>query len=332
MVLIIILVFTLLLTASVATFTRQAVVDTAISKNRDQRAQAEALARGGIELAKALLLEDKLREDGLALDTEQDLWAQVGQIGAIELEDGSRLRIAIEDTSTRLNLNAVIGGQGEDGRPNDNAEALLREVLDKIIEEMDIPPGEKALYDREDLVGNLIDYVDVNEDKHFGGYEASVYDLRDDLREPPNRPLLSVDELRAVEGYDSRLVEALRPYVTVYPYAGETGVNLNTAPPHVLALLYFDDGVELNLAREETIRQILKERQEGKFLCGGQSSEDCTPIGEIVDNEIFPPPSYESFVFTIVAEARVGEVTRSIEAVVDRKEAPTLRLLSWRVL
>ena len=126
--------------------------------------------------------EDKLREDGLALDTEQDLWAQVGQIGAIELEDGSRLRIAIEDTSTRLNLNAVIGGQGEDGRPNDNAEALLREVLDKIIEEMDIPPGEKALYDREDLVGNLIDYVDVNEDKHFGGYEASVYDLRDDLR------------------------------------------------------------------------------------------------------------------------------------------------------
>ena len=73
-------------------------------------------------------------------------------------------------------------------------------------------------------------------------------------------------------------------------------------------------------------------RQEGKFLCDGQSDDDCTPIGEIVENEIFPPPSFESYVFTILAEARVGEVTRSIEAVIDRKEAPNLRLLSWRVL
>ena len=205
-------------------------------------------------------------------------------------------------------------------------------MLDKIIDEMDLPPGEKALYDREELVGNLIDYVDKNEERFNGGYEEATYDFREDMRGPPDRPLLSVDELRAVEGYDSRLVEAMRSYITVYPYAGETGVNLNTAPPHVLALVYFEGGTELELAKEQTIRQMLRVRQDGKFLCDGQSSDDCTPIREIVDNQIFPPPSYESFVFTIEAEARVGEVTRTIQAVVDRKEAPELRLLSWLVL
>ena len=333
MILMIVLVFALLLTAAVATFTRRAMVDTAIARNRDYRAQAEALARGGIELGKALLLEDKLgSEENGKLDTHDDLWAQIGQQPPIELENGGRLRIQIEDTSTRLNLNAVIGGQGEDGQPNPKAETLLADVLEKIIDEMPIPPGEKV-YDQSELVVNLIDFVDKDDERLSGGREEDAYDRRGDVAGPPNRPLLSVDELRRIEGFDAKLVDAMRPYVTVYPYAGSTGVNLNTAPPHVLALLYFDDGVELNLAKEDTVRQILRARQEGNFLCGeSQSSENCTPIGEIVTNEIFPPPAYESHVFTILAEAQVGEVTRSIEAVVDRKQAPDLVLLSWQVL
>jgi general secretion pathway protein K len=333
LILMVVLVFALLLATSVATFTRRAVVDTAISRNRDARAQAEALARGGVELAKALLLEDILQDENSAtpgLDTHDDLWAQIGE-QVIELEDGARLRIRIEDVTTRLNINAVIGGQGEESQANDNAEPLLAAILEKIIDEMPYPPGEKV-YDQSELVENLIDYVDGDDERLSGGEEESVYDYRPDLAGPSNLPLLSVDEIRNVEGFDSKLVEAMRPYVTVYPYAGDTGVNLNTAPPHVLALLYFDDGVELNLAKEEVVRQILRVRQEDGFVCDGQSAEGCTPIGEIVTNDIFPPPTYQSNVFTIVAEAQVGDVARSIEVVVDRKQAPQLVLLSWRVL
>jgi type II secretory pathway component PulK len=135
-----------------------------------------------------------------------------------------------------------------------------------------------------------------------------------------------VDELRRVEGFDAKLVDSLRPYLTVYPFVGESGINPNTAPPHVLALLFFDDGVDLRLAPESTVRDILRIREEGGLLCGeAQSDETCTPIREIVTNAIYPP-------FTVVAEARVGDMRRSIEAVIDRREAPDTLLLSWRVL
>jgi type II secretory pathway component PulK len=142
-----------------------------------------------------------------------------------------------------------------------------------------------------------------------------------------------VDELRRVEGFDAKLVDSLRPYLTVYPFVGESGINPNTAPPHVLALLFFDDGVDLRLAPESTVRDILRIREEGGLLCGeAQSDETCTPIREIVTNAIYPPPSFASDVFTVVAEARVGDMRRSIEAVIDRREAPDTLLLSWRVL
>jgi len=45
-----------------------------------------------------------------------------------------------------------------------------------------------------------------------------------------------------------------------HPYALGAGINLNTASPHVLALIFSDDGVDLRLAQEETIRAILEVR------------------------------------------------------------------------
>jgi hypothetical protein len=101
----------------------------------------------------------------------------------------------------------------------------------------------------------------------------------------------------------------------------------------VLALLFFDDGVDLRLAPEDTVREILSVRQEGGLVCGEeQSAEGCTPIRQIVENAIFPPPSFHSDVFVVTAEVRVGAVRRSIEAVLDRSEGAAPLLLSWRAL
>jgi hypothetical protein len=51
-----------------------------------------------------------------------------------------------------------------------------------------------------------------------------------------------------------------------------------------------------------------------------------------VTNAIFPAPSYSSDIFTVTAEARVGDVARRIEAVLDRTDGSAPRLLSWRAL
>ena len=61
-----VLILALLLSTAIITFTRRAIVDKMIATNRNATAQAEALARGGVQLAMALVLEDVL------LDAESD--------------------------------------------------------------------------------------------------------------------------------------------------------------------------------------------------------------------------------------------------------------------
>lgn len=329
-VLLVVLFFALLLTSSIATFTRRATVDAMIARNRESAARAEALARGGVRLATALLLADRLREaaEQQAMDSQRDQWARAGEV-EIETGGGATLRLKIEDAGARLNLNALFDFD-EGGLLDERTDLLLHDLLEKVIDEMPIPPGEK-LYDPAELAANLIDYVDEDDVRQRGGSEDAYYQRQEPPYRAANRALLSVDELRLVEGFDGELVEALRPYVTVYPYARGGGINLNTAPPHVLALLFFDDGVDLRLARETTIREILKVRQAGDLICPeGQEGEGCVPIREIVVNPVYPPPTFSADVFTVLAEARIGDVHRSVEAVIDRSQPEAPQLLSWR--
>jgi type II secretory pathway component PulK len=337
-VLLVVLFFALLLASSVTSFVRRATVDAMISRNREAAARADALARGGVRLAGALLLEDRLREGAgasLPLDTHLDPWAQGLEI---ETEDGARLVVRVEDTGARLNLNALFAVD-EAGlvAAKESAEPFLVALLEKVIAEIPRPPGEKS-YEARELAGNLIDFVDSDDVRVQGGAEDDWYQEQEPPYHPPNQPLLSVEELRLVEGFDAELVEALRPYVSVYPHAPGgcdresvgCGINVNTAPPHVLALLYYDDGVELRLAPEEVVRQILELRDKGEAVCpGSESEEGCTPIGAFVTNAIFPPPTFGTELFVVRSEAQVGEVRRSIEAVVDRSQGVELRLLSW---
>jgi general secretion pathway protein K len=329
-VLLVVLFFALLLTSSIATFTRRATVDAMIARNRESAARAEALARGGVRLATALLLADRLREVGeeQAMDSHRDLWARAGEL-EIEAGGGATLRLQIEDSGARLNLNALFDFD-EGGLLDEQTELLLHELLQKVIDEMPIPPGEK-FYDVRELAANLIDYVDEDDVRQRGGGEDAYYQRQDPPYRAANRALLSLDELRLVEGFDGELVQALRPYVTVHPYARGAGINLNTAPPHVLALLFFDDGVDLRLAREDTIRDILEAREAGNLICPeGQDSVDCIPIRDIAVNAVYPPPTFSADVFTVLAEAQIGEVRRSVEAVIDRSQPSAPQLLSWR--
>jgi general secretion pathway protein K len=356
-VLVVVLFFALLLASTVATFARIALIDHMTIRNRDSRARADALARGGIRLAEALLLEDKLADASAAqpapaaggakpaptgaagkpgtaaapggLDHTDELWARVSGV-PMTFEDGSTLRLEIEDVAARLNLNACVVVD-DSGVADPKSTELLTRLFAKVIGDI-TRPNEKSHYDPAELAANLIDYIDKDNVRQNGGPEDDAYQKRNPPARPANQPLLSVDELRHVEGFDARIVDALRPYVTVYPYVGG-GINPNTAKPYVLSLLFFDDEVQRRLADEETIRSILKIRKEGGFVCGeGQSAEGCTPIRSIVTNAIFPEPRYTSDVFQITAVAQVGEVVRRVEAVIDRSEGATPQLLSWRVL
>ncbi|HKJ24806.1 MAG TPA: hypothetical protein VKB65_08305, partial [Myxococcota bacterium] len=104
-VLIIVLFFVLLLTTAVATFVRRAAVDGLVAYNRDAARQAEALARGGVELAKALLIEDRMREtlSQLRVDSSDELWSLAAS-SPLPVGDGAVLHLQLLDSGARLNL------------------------------------------------------------------------------------------------------------------------------------------------------------------------------------------------------------------------------------
>lgn len=341
-VLLVVLVFALLLTSSVATFVRRSTVDTLIARNLDARSEADTLARGGLLLARALLTEDRLQELDESRpvgETHLEAWARVSEY-PLSTEDGATLRLRIQDAGARLNLNSLFAAE-ETGAwvVREESFEFLAQVLAKVIDELPVEPGQKN-YDAAELAENLIDFVDGDDVKSNGSPEDEVYQRLKPPYRAVNRPLLSFEELRLVAGFDAQLVDALRPYLTVYPFAATgcgsptqgCGVNLNTAAPHVLALLWFDDGVEKRLADEDTVRRILRVRGEGGLLCGeNPSSDGCTPIREIVPNAIFPPPTFSTQVFEISAEARVGDVRLVREAVIDRTNLIVPTMLSWRI-
>jgi type II secretory pathway component PulK len=151
---------------------------------------------------------------------------------------------------------------------------------------------------------------------------------------PPNRPLLSVDELRLVEGFDGRLVEALRPYVGVYPLVGGGGINLNTAPSWVLAQLTRGNAVEgFRPLDEDTLKRILDARDKGLICAAATQVNGCTTQAELFASDTIQPlpASGPSKVFSVRARARVVDVDRSIEAVIDLSKPSEPLRLSWRV-
>lgn len=125
----IVLVLVFALTAAVAAFQRRSMIDTTVAQNRLAAAEADALARGGIRIAEAVVYLSKLKEAASEQDPSagglpglpgnpasglpsaalpgEDLWQQIGSY-PLEFPRERTLRITIEDEGARLNLNALV--------------------------------------------------------------------------------------------------------------------------------------------------------------------------------------------------------------------------------
>jgi len=330
--LIAVLVFVFLAVSAAVLFLQRTTFNSLAIGNHDNAARAEALAQGGVRLATALLIEDRAREQasGFRADSLADAWAQARSV-PLEFPDGDTLRLTIEDAGARLNLNALF----KDGKPADAAtETYLIALLQKAIDELPPPadPSKRRDDDAQELAHNLMDYIDADNERVKGGDEDEPYLQRRPPSRAANRALLSVEELGAVEGFDSALVEALRPYVTVHPWASKnTGINPNTAPPWVLALLYTGTSGNFRFVDEDEVRRILEAREAGSLLCADEANDaKCTPLRSVLPDGVFPPPSFAADVFLVEAEARAGDALRTVSAVIDRSELAKPRLLAIR--
>ena len=180
-------------------------------------------------------------------------------------DDGGLLQIKVEDAGSRLSLNALFAkGEARD----EKSEIFLAELLTKVIEEIPVRPEQK-LYDVQVLARNLIDWVDVDSVRASGGEEDDYYQSQSPPYRSANLPLLSMDDAadRRLRPPARERAAALRGCVAVRK---ADGVNPNTAPSWVLALLYHGQPGAERLANEDTVRRILDIREQNGILCADE--------------------------------------------------------------
>ena len=178
------------------------------------RAQADVYAQAGLEWARGVLIEDAR---GSSVDALNEGWAR--PIAGMPI-DRAVVAGNIVDEQGKFNLNNVI-----DGTKRSEADIKL---LRRLLASLDLAP---------DLADAVVDWIDGDDDLTSGAGAENAYYLS--LPRPyraANAPMVQVDELYRVRGFDAATVAKLRPYVTAL--RERTAINANTAPDLVIAAAF----------------------------------------------------------------------------------------------
>jgi type II secretory pathway component PulK len=336
---VVLLLVLVILVASISTvyaFTRTTTLEVLSSRQRSEHVRAELLAASGKRIAVRALLHDLDWGEDLTrtLESERDDWALLSR-APIQVPGGGILRIGITDGGARINLNALVDSAGELHPPS---RVFLTTALERIIDAMPGRAEDKA-YDVDALAVGILDWIDIDDQTaSFGDDEIRTYGRIDPDALPLDRPVFSIDELIQVPGMDTLLLEAIKDYFTsqpMYPAIEKSGVNPNTAPAHVLGLVYHFQGsaAEGRLFDRDDVFRILRFREEGRIFCRELSDEDCESFEEYLEifgDVIFPPLQFASNVFEIDIEASYGETRACVSSVIDRTDSE-VRTLAYRM-
>ena len=166
------------------------------------RAQADTFAQAGVDWARGVLAADPKKD----VDSLDEGWAQ--PIPALPVERAV-ISGRIEDEQGKFNLNNLATATDSD-----------RRIFKSLLGEAGLPV---------ELIDPVVSWVTPQ------GPDSSYYLSLARPYRAANRPMVQVDELYRVRGFDAAAVAKLRPFLTALPE--HTPINVNTAPPAVLAAL-----------------------------------------------------------------------------------------------
>jgi general secretion pathway protein K len=260
------------------------------------RAQADIYSQAGLEWARGVLLQDAKTSIN---DTLAEGWAR--PIAGMPVE---RAVVSgdIADEQGKFNLNNVVEARGQRSEPDIK---LLRRLLALV----ELSP---------ELADAVVDWVDADDTLSSASGAESAYYLG--LARPyraANAPMVQVDELYRVRGFDARAVAKLRPYVTAI--RERTTINPNTAPDLVVAAAF-------GVAREQALA-LLGDRVKEPF---GDKSSFVAAAGRA---NLIPVNDFDvkSNWFSVRIQVAQDDVVVASEALVKREPAPRgTTTLVWR--
>lgn len=182
-------------------------------EHRRDAVQAQALVMAGVQWARQILDEDARRSQ---IDHLGEPWALA--LPPIPLDNGE-IRGAIVDAQGRLNINALGATATTVGPERLRIAALFAGRGVNVA-----------------LLDAIADWIDADGVTRPGGAEDTYYAALPAPGLAANAPMLRVAEITAVKGVTAQALAAVAPFLSALPMG--TSLNVNTAPPEVLATLF----------------------------------------------------------------------------------------------
>ncbi|HET7728961.1 MAG TPA: type II secretion system minor pseudopilin GspK, partial [Usitatibacter sp.] len=270
-----------------------AMIDQALMVS--SRAQADLYAQAGVDWARGVLAEDARRTR--EVDTLDEGWAQ--PIAALPV-DRALVAGSIGDEQGRFNLNNVMNGN----TPSGPDIRMLREILAHV----GLAP---------ELAEAIVDWIDADADlSGSGGAEDAFYLGLQRPYRAANRPMVQLEELYRVRGFDAAAVAKLRPWVTALPV--RTATNVNTAGDVVIAAL-------LGVSRDKAAA-LIAERRAKPFAQKGDFTARIASLGAAA---AIPEYDVKSAHFLVRVRVAQDDVHLATEALVRRVESGATDII-WR--
>lgn len=286
------LVVALATTAAVAMIERQQL-DIRRTGNGLQYDQAYLYINGMEQWAARILRQDSRDSD---YDHAGEEWAT--RLPPIPV-DGGQLAGYIDDHQGRFDLNSLLRGE----EPDPAAVERFRRLL--VALELD-----------PDLVNALLDWLDEDIEARFpGGAEDGIYLAKEPSYRSANSPMVSVSELRLLEGLDKEGYEKLVPHVAALPVASPLNINTATAP----VLMSLSEEIDSALA------EVLIE---GRGDEGYETLDDFLAQPELKTLELpVEVLGVSSRYFVVTSLVEFGRVSVNYQSLIERADDNTTRVI-----
>lgn len=172
--------------------------------------QAQVLVQAGVDWARAVLSDDSRSSN---VDHLGEPWAL--RLPPMPVDNG-KLEGYLEDQQGKFNLNNLV----KNGKVNLDQVAHFQRLLSIL----GLPNA---------LADTLVDWIDADSEVQPAGAEDGYYLAMQPPYLAANQLLIDTSELALVDGFDDSVRARLRPFVSALP--NFSAVNVNTAPPEVLA-------------------------------------------------------------------------------------------------
>lgn len=250
---------------------------------RNDQVQAQALAQAGVQWARQIMFEDARTS---SIDHLGEPWALT--LPATPIENGS-IEGRIVDAQGMLNVNGL-GAPGAQG-------VIVRARFERLFTRLNLP---RAMLDV------IADWIDADGNVRVDGAEDGWYRQQPSPALTANAPIVRVAELATLRGFTPESANALAPYLAALP--GETKINVNTAPPAVLAAAI--DGLDGG-----ALASLIASRKARPFASINDFRARL-PAGATIDNENGYAVASEYFLVTVVA--RQGPTIAQARALLKR--------------